>query len=67
MAEKVPLREPNINTRKVSPMAGKKLSIKRTFRVPFRVARPVTVSRSYWVPAVRPPILTFRTPPGFCV
>src|SRR5437870_4951008 len=51
---------------KVSPTAGLKPLIKVTFRVPSRVAAPVTASRSYCVPAVVPPISMFSDPPGLC-
>ena len=65
--EKLPLREPQVKISKLLPVTGVKLLINWMSRVPSSAAAPVTVSRSCWVSAVRPPISTFNLPPELCV
>ena len=63
---KVPVTEPALTTPKVSFAAGVKLLTNETLSVPFRLALPVTLSTSYWVPAVVPPNSAFNVPPAPC-
>ena len=52
---------------KIFPIAGLKLLIRLTVRVPPKLAPFDTASRLYFVPTVLPPIEILSRPAGFCV
>src|SRR5580765_4152412 len=66
----VPVRDRAFTMVKVWPSAGTKPLASETFRAPLSVAAPpvaATLSWSYWVPAVVPPISTSSAPSACCV